>query len=167
MVTFKPLDIYTDIKTIKLRCYGLTFQSPTIHSIFYFYLGPLRPIMLYQWRRFSTTLWIERTVHSRYFFYNFPSSHKEVTLMQMYLSMFSCLSWERCEIMYCQAFIMLLCITLCFSLLAESRLGGETFRGLSSSWYTDGCYKDWWTQIWLGDTKHIWLSLDSFTSCLL
>lgn len=56
---------------IKLKdVYGwqvLTFQSPTMHSIVYFYLGLLGLEMLYQWKSCSIVLWINRTVHSRFF----------------------------------------------------------------------------------------------------
>ena len=72
----------------------LTFQSPTIHCIVYFYPGPLGLEMLYQWKRCSTALWINRTVHSSFFFlYHSPSSRREVTLMRMCIySVLFCLS---------------------------------------------------------------------------
>lgn len=73
MPSFKPtgLLLSADIKMIKLKdvtddkCWPF---SLAIYCIIYFYPGALGLKMLYQWERCSTVLWIDRTVHSRYFF---------------------------------------------------------------------------------------------------
>lgn len=54
----------------------LTFQCLAIHCVVYFYSGALGLEMLYQWKRCSTALWINRAVHSSFPLCYSPSSRK-------------------------------------------------------------------------------------------